>query len=139
MRDAICTKLLVTTSLLVAAAGCGSPGIDGFDRWLAGDRLEDERQAAERRERFLQSGDFESLHWLLAHRVRAGMSLSEVNHVLGREGEHIYDAGALKRGDGRYRETDEFYKWGPSSDGRSVYLGFRDDRLLHFDPAEFAE
>jgi hypothetical protein len=66
------------------------------------------------------------------------MSLAEVGHELGQEGERIYDAGHLKRADSRYLESDDFYKWGPASDGRSVYLAFRDDRLLHYDADEFA-
>lgn len=126
-------------ALPLLAAGCESPAIDAFDMWLVGDRLEDERLAAEHRERFQQNGDPAALRWLLAYRVAAGMSLTEVNQTLGQEGERVYDAGRLKRGDGRYHETDEFYKWGPGSDGRSVYLAFRDDRLLHFDPSEFAD
>ena len=131
-------SLLLITGLTAAFAGCGSSGVDGLDLWLAGDRLEDERLAAKHRERFAAHGDPESLQWLLSNRITTAMTETEVAHELGQEGERLYGTGHLKRGDSRYHESDVFYKWGPASDGRSVYLAFRDDRLLHFDASEFA-
>ncbi|HUG94315.1 MAG TPA: hypothetical protein VML55_26025 [Planctomycetaceae bacterium] len=128
---------LLVPALLLAAAGCGSAAVGPFG-WPPADRLEDDRLEAQHRERFQEHGDPESLRWLLTHRLAAGMSLTDVSHVLGEEGERLYDAGRLKRGDSLYRENDDFYKWGPASDGRSVYLAFRDGRLLHYDPQEFA-
>ena len=130
--------LLLVTGLTAALPGCGSSGVDGLDLWLAGDRLEDDRLAAEHREQFAAQGDPESLQWLLSNRIATGMTETEVAHELGQEGERLYGSGHLKRGDSRYLESDVFYKWGPASDGRSVYLAFRDDRLLHFDADEFA-
>lgn len=130
--------LLLVIGLLAMLGGCGSSGVDGLDLWLAGDRLEDERLAVEHRERFAAEGDPESLQWLLSNRITTGMTDTEVAHELGQEGERLYGTGHLKRGDSRYRESDVFYKWGPTSDGRSIYLAFRDDRLLHFDVEEFA-
>lgn len=132
-------SLVLAVALVAASTGCGSSGVDGIDMWLAGDRLEDDRLAARHRERFAEHGDPDALAWLLTHRIATGMTVSEVGHVLGQEGERLYDSGRFKRSDSRYHESDDFYKWGPASDGRSVYLAFRDDRLLHYDPAEFSD
>ena len=136
MRCSMGRKLVVTLWLTAVGGGCESPGIDPIDVWMAGGRLEDERLAADHRGRFQQAGDPESLHWLLKHRLTTGMPLVEVNQELGQEGERLYETGHLKRGEGRYRESDVFYKWGPAANGRSVYLAFRDERLLHFDASE---
>ena len=138
MRLLVSTGSLLLVTLTAALAGCGSSGVDGLDLWLAGDRLEDERLAAKHREQFAADGDPESLQWLLSNRIATGMTETDVAHELGQEGERLYGTGHLKRGDSRYRESDVFYKWGPARDGRSVYLAFRDDRLLHFDASEFA-
>ena len=135
MRGSSAGKLVLALWLTAAGGGCESPGIDPLDEWMAGGRLEDERVAADHRQRFQDDGDPESLRWLLKHRLTTGMSLAEVSQELGQQGERLHESGHLKRGDGRYLESDVFYKWGPASDGQSVYLAFRDERLLHFDPA----
>jgi hypothetical protein len=35
------------------------------------------------------------------------------------------------------RQGDATFKWGPDRAGRSIYLIFRDDHLVNFDPHEF--
>ena len=78
-----------------------------------------------------------SLKWLLANRIETGMSPSEVNQVLGEQGTREYDDRWIKTHGGHYRSGDRVYKWSPDSEGNSLYLVFRDGRLVNFDPDKF--
>jgi hypothetical protein len=77
------------------------------------------------------------MRWLLAHRVKGGMSYAAVCHVLGEDGERETKDRWLKTGGVNIRIDDEVYAFGPDSEGRNLYLFFRDDRLINFDPDEF--
>ena len=43
----------------------------------------------------------------------------------------------LMTGGGNYRVGDEMYAFGPDSKGKTVYLAFREDRLVNFERSEF--
>ena len=91
------------------------------------------------RERYQTSRDYRSLKWLLANRVKSGMTLAEINAILGESGERIYDDLPFKTKGGNYRSSDVAYKWGPTSSGNAVVLMFRDRKLVNFDPYEFED
>jgi len=95
------------------------------------------RKESEYRLRYLTKGDPEAMRWLLGHRLETGMSLAEVNKVFGQDGVEETDDGWIKKHSSRYRRSDESYGWGPDSQGKSVYLVFRNEQLVNFDPAEF--
>ena len=65
------------------------------------------------------------------------MSRATVEKELGDEGEFQESSKWLKATGGTFRTTDEAYKWGPDERGRSVYLIFRDDVLVNFNPEDF--
>ena len=74
---------------------------------------------------------------LLQNRVENGMTPAEISHVLGEEGERVYEDGWIKNRGGHYQAGDETWKWGPDRKGNSVYLVFRESRLVNFDASEF--
>lgn len=131
-------RMGLALALLVGAAG-------GCERWhsrelpgsgLARDGEAAYRQAERHRKRFQTEKDPAALRWLLEHRIHAGMSLAEVGRALGEEGERVFDDNWLKSDGGNYRADDVAYRWGPDSQGKSVYLVFRDGRLMYFDADE---
>ncbi|HLJ12428.1 MAG TPA: hypothetical protein VKU82_14635 [Planctomycetaceae bacterium] len=98
----------------------------------AGPRTEEEH-----RREYLATGSRRSLRWLLAHCVKPGMSYDDLCGVLGQDGELETKDLKLKTNGGNYRIDDEVYRWGPDSEGRILYLFFRENRLFNFDPDEF--
>jgi len=95
-------------------------------------------EVAEHRSNWVQERDAKSLNWLLEKKIRSGMSRSEVEQILGEDGEPILNSAALIKDSSGYQSTDKGYRWGPDGSGRSIYLFFRDGRLVNFQPQEFA-
>lgn len=91
------------------------------------------------RERFQTDRDPAALDWLLANAIDAGMSLGEVEQILAEEGQRVRDDRWVKTNGGYYRSGDVVYKWNPDSSGRSIYLVFREDKLVNFNPDEFKD
>ena len=79
-----------------------------------------------------------AMRWLLQNRIQQGMSREDVNHVLGEEGQLEDNSRWLKEGSTLYRVDDELYGYGPDEQGSTIYLAFRDDKLIHFEPGQFA-
>lgn len=123
---------------LLIASGCQALEQSGFipESMLVSDK-EMARQGREYRLHYLKEGDPAALRWLLGHRLETGMSLAEVNKVFGQEGVEETNDGWIKKHNSRYRRSDETYRWGPDSRGESIYLVFRNEQLVNFDPAEF--
>lgn len=97
----------------------------------------DQAELAVQRSRFMEEKSPESVDWILANALRQGMTTTEVGSAFGEDGERIYDDEWLKCGN-LYQRTDETYRWGPDSAGRSVYLVFRDGTLVNYDPDQYA-
>lgn len=129
-----------SSALIVALAltGCQSAGselLPGLQALLDGkSSVMDEE--THRRE-FQKSRSPKEMNWLLRNSINAGMAVSEVSKVLGEEGRRVYDDGWIKRGGGHYQSGDKAWKWGPDREGRSVFLVFRDGKLVNYDPNEF--
>ena len=79
----------------------------------------------------------QAMQWLITNRVQAGMSVQDVNRILGEDGIREHMDKWLKTGSGNYLIDDVVYHYGPDSEGSSVYLVFRDDKLVNFDPDDF--
>lgn len=130
----------VTVTVLLLAAGCeGGPGGLFADWQPPGAASSLDQQHISYRERYQTERDPDALRWLLAHRIQQGMTVGDVNEALGQEGEREFDDLHLKTKGGSYRASDVAYRWGPDSRGRSVYLFFRDGRLVNFRPGEYVE
>ena len=129
---------LLAAALFSLTAGCETPAGPQF-QWWSSHRLDEPAQkAAEHRRQFQQQGDAESFRWLLGNAIASGMTLSDVEHALGSEGERVWDDQKFKTGGaGRYQQTDETYKWGPDSGGSSAFLVFRDEKLVNYDPKAY--
>lgn len=131
MRDRRLNR--VATLALFAAAGCGlldqATGVQSTSRRQSAIR----QQENERREAFLTNGDSSAIRWLLAHRVREGMKVDEVNRILGQDGERELSDGFIKTGPGNFQLDDVTLRWGPDSRGRSYFLVFREGKLVNFD------
>jgi hypothetical protein len=65
------------------------------------------------------------------------MSYDDVRHVLGEDGTHEERDRWLKTKGINIRIDDDVYSFGPDSDNRTLYLFFREDRLINFDPTDF--
>lgn len=101
-------------------------------------RVEKKVDTAEKyRMRFQTERDSKALDWILKNRLYSGMPRATVEKELGEEGEYQESSKWLKATGGTFRTTDEAYKWGPDESGRSVYLIFRDDVLVNFNPEDF--
>lgn len=123
--------LLLSAGLVLAAAGCETtlperlPGIAQLRP------TEDELQKEEEcRVKFQTDRDPESLDWLMDHCLNAGVSVEDVNALFGTEGERLENDRWVKA-KSRYREDDETWQWGPDNQGRSIYLVFREGRLIY--------
>lgn len=123
-------------AIVIILAGCeGGPG----NVFTGRQTPQGKADSATYRERYLSDRDPEALEWLLGHVVQQGMTVGDVGEALGQHGEREFDDRSLKTGGHHYRATDVAYRWGPDSNGRTVYLFFRDDKLLNFDPDQFRE
>ncbi|MDP1796087.1 MAG: hypothetical protein Q8K78_01325 [Planctomycetaceae bacterium] len=129
----------ITFAILLAASfvGCETlhqAGVPGLEQYV---KDEDALAAPEYRESFQVDRDPTAFSWLLAHRVRNGMTVSEVSEALGDSGEEFSNSQALKKNANEYQATDIAYRWGPDAQGRSVILFFRDGHLIQFNPRDF--
>lgn len=99
-------------------------------------KKKDEPTIDSERNRYQADRSPRAQRWLLAHGVQRQMTVAEINTVFGEDGERVYDDAWLKKGSS-YRSDDVVFRWGPDRRGRSVYLVFRNERLINFDPKEF--
>jgi hypothetical protein len=132
---ALLTLLLIGAGWLVAGCETLPDGKLGELVFGSGDRamqLEEEH-----RERYQETRKPDDRDWLLGHAVESGMTPTQVTRVLGQEGERVANDAWIKNGDGHYQIDDQAWKWGPDSEGQSVFLVFRDSKLVNFDPHEF--
>ena len=86
---------------------------------------------------YVANHDRQALNWLLRHRIESGMSYATVCKVLGEEGVREARDEWIKTKGGSYQLGDDVYAFGPDNEGHTVYLGFREDKLVDFDPTEF--
>jgi len=123
----------------IVLAGCESPAWTKSLNESFGVREDDSgpRTEEEHRREYVKTHSRKSMRWLLSHSVKAGMTYEQVCHVLGEDGERETKDRWLKTGGINVRVDDEVYSFGPDSDGRILYLFFRDDRLINFDASEF--
>lgn len=131
------TRWAMAIVLAGGLAGCETlhnAGVPGLEQYV---KDEAALAAPEYRERFQVDRDPAAFNWLLNHRVRTGMTLSEVSEALGDSGEEFSGSQDLKKGASEYQATDVAYRWGPDAQGRSVILFFRDGRLIQFNPNDF--
>ncbi|MGQ0637214.1 MAG: hypothetical protein ACT4QC_21610 [Planctomycetaceae bacterium] len=124
---------------MAAFAGCESPAWvrslnDAFTMRRAENALA--QQESHRRE-YVASHSRQSMRWLLGHCVNTGMPYKEVCRALGEDGARESHDTWIKTRGGPYQVGDEVYAFGPDNEGQSVYLVFRDDQLIGFDPDEF--
>jgi hypothetical protein len=118
--------------------GCESPEWTRSlnDSFLASDKPSAKTEEQHRQE-YEETHSPESMRWLLSHCVEMGMSYKNVCHIMGEDGTPPETSDRrLLAGGGNYRVGDEMYAWSDSK-GRTVYLAFREDRLVNFDRSEF--
>lgn len=119
-------------------AGCESPSwTHTLNESFAAKDEGGPRTEEEHRHDYIANHSRKSLRWLLAHRVKPGMSYEQVCHVLGEDGTREERDRWLKTKGINIRIDDDVYSFGPDSDGRNLYLFFREDRLINFDPTDF--
>ncbi len=130
-------SLLVLPFLALVVSGCA--GIDFHDPLnLVPDTVSSgSPEAKKQRREFQLDRTPAAFTWLMANLVENGMTVSEVSEALGETGERYFEDREMKTHGGQYQDTDVGYKWGPDTNGRSVVLFFRDDKLVNFDPDDF--
>ncbi len=122
----------------LALMGCESPSwTHTLNESFAAAKTNGPRTEEEYRRDYTENHSRKSLRWLLAHRVKPGMSYDDVRRVLGEDGTHEERDRWLKTKGINVRIDDDVYSFGPDNEGRSLYLFFREDRLINFDPADF--
>ena len=131
--------------ILAGLALC-SPGLIGCEtaEWKRFfpdpiDMAAEQRGEIEKRKTFQTTRSREALHWLLAHRIQSGMSHGEVSRVLGEEGVREFNDRWLKNQGSQIQVSDIIYRFGPDNAGQSIYLAFRDDKLVNFEPDNFRD
>ena len=131
------SSLAALATLLLAAAGCESSG--GNSRLQEAFWLDPHKNDAaveeQHRESYASSRNRADLFWLLANRVESGMTQREVDGVLGEEGRRDPSGQWAKGAD--FRVDDDVYGYGPANDGTTVYLVFREGRLINHEPESF--
>jgi len=116
--------------------GCESTSLNSsFLETLAGRPVVSEKEAAQRRAAYIEHHNREDLYWLLQNCVTTGMGVHEVAGVVGETPELEPHSQWLKQAD--FRVDDKVYKFGPDSQGQSVYLLFREGRLINHNPDEY--
>ena len=129
--------------LLAIAAGCESTaglGARGTGAKQRADAQPFDSPLAEEvhyRTEYQSQRSKQAMRWLMSHRIQSGMSREEVAHVLGEDGEIEHDDRWIKGNVGVYHVDDVTWCFGPDSEGHSVYLVFRDNRLINFDPKDY--
>ncbi|MCY2963829.1 MAG: hypothetical protein NT069_09320 [Planctomycetota bacterium] len=126
-------------SLLIAtccAAGCESAGWNArlMDAFSGGTKATAEAEE-QHRAGYTTNRNREDLYWLLANRIETSMTLREIGSILGEDGEREPRGQWIKQGD--FRVDDQVYKFGPDNSGQSVWLVFRDGKLVNHNPEEF--
>ncbi|MFN0052359.1 MAG: hypothetical protein ACKV0T_09210 [Planctomycetales bacterium] len=140
MKSSVVGCLLSAILLAALAGGCESPswikGLnESFDRSSSANREVEEQH----RRGYMESRNRADMHWLLRNRITSGMPLQEVRRVLGEDGVSELRDNWIKTKGTVYQSGDQAYAFGPDSDGQTVYLVFRDGRLINFSPREFSE
>ena len=134
----IAVRALTTLILpIVLLTGCESMPNVGLSSLTFGTGDALRQQEEKHRKQYQETRDPAALDWLFANVVTSGMTQSEITRILGEEGRRVYDDGRFKNEGGHYQIDDDFWKWGPDSEGRTICLGFRDGHLVNFDPNEF--
>lgn len=130
----------VGASLLLAGllAGCETSGwAHKLERAFSSRPQTTSADEERYRRKYVGNHDRQALYWLLRHRIDSGMAYGEVCRVLGEEGTRESRDNWIKTNGGNYQLGDDAYAFGPDSDGQTLYLVFRDDKLVNFDPTEF--
>jgi hypothetical protein len=123
-----------TLLLILLSLGCAE---DGRQLFQTGPSASVDADTEAHRGRYQQERAQDAARWLLANRVKQGMSPRDVAEIFGEQGERIYEDEWLKTDAGQYQVGDETYKWGPDDHGTSYYLMFRAGRLANFDAEQF--
>ena len=140
MANLRCVAPWMVCSIAIFLAGSGCETLPEWDSETMPATHQAEKRinrAEESRTRFQTKRDPKALNWILKNRLYSGMSRNSVEKEIGEEGEFQEASKWLKATGGTFRTSDEAYRWGPDESGRSVYLIFRDDVLVNFDPKDF--
>ena len=134
------TCLLSLSLAAIALSTCGCSTVTGAGS-LASlfDTESRQREEEDHRSSYQETRSPADLQWLMRNCVESGMTPTEINGVLGEQGQRVYDDKWIKTRGGHYHAGDDTWKWGPDREGNSVYLVFRSNKLVNFDPNEFAE
>ena len=133
-------SLALLSLVWVSMTGCESlydAGVPGMERFV--DLKSRAAEEEQHRRSYQVDKSPEALQWLLANRVDAGMTLAEVNRILGEEGVREFSDSWIKTKGGHYHSGDTAYKWSSDSEGKTLYLVFRDGRLVNFDRSAFRD
>ena len=122
--------LLVGSCLTMMFSGCTS-----FPLLSRGPSIAE--QELTHRKEYQLNGSRKALQWLLANRIDQGMDRKTVSEILGQEGERKRDDNKFKSQSSSIRRGDKTYRYGPDNGGRSIYLMYRDDKLINYDAKDF--
>jgi len=124
--------------LAAVVCGCGTISVpnlpDMSNMFGAKSSIRDEEV---HRQRYQKDRDPAELRWLLANRIKSGMSVAEVGRTLGEDGHQLFNDDWIKTGGGYYQSGDKAWKWEQDRNGQSLILVFREGRLVNFDASTY--
>jgi len=133
-RQRLAISFLVGLSLV--SSGCElAGGSANLIEQLAGRPVVSKEEQARHRAAYVEHHKRSDLYWLMQHCVTTGMGVHEVAGVIGETPELEPQSHWLKQGD--FRIDDKVYKFGPDNEGQSIYLVFREGRLINHNPEEY--
>ncbi|MBI1314058.1 hypothetical protein GC176_22410 [bacterium] len=127
-------------AMAASVCGCSSisnPGVNSLASLF--DTESQQREEELHRSRFQETRSPSDLQWLMRNCIQTGMTPTEISRVIGEDGERVFDDSWIKTRGGHYYAGDHTWKWGPDRKGNSIYLVFRNNKLVNFNPDEFRQ
>ncbi|MFN8856140.1 MAG: hypothetical protein ACK50P_11285 [Planctomycetaceae bacterium] len=133
-RRRLAMSLIVGLSSLPCGCELAGGGAHLIDQ-LAGRPVVSKEEQSRHRAAYVEHHNRSDLYWLLQNCVTTGMGVHEVAGIIGETPELETQSQWLKQAD--YRVDDKVYKFGPDNQGQSIYLLFREGRLINHNPEEY--
>jgi len=123
--------MMAAALLVIGCEAMHEAGVPGMSQYV--DTETPRQEEADYRTDYQETRNPTALNWLLRNRIRIGLTVREISEVLGEDGVQEHDANWI-RTTGPFNQEDDVYRWGPDANGRTIYLVFRDKKLVNFNP-----
>ena len=128
--------LLTTTCIVCNLSGCQTTTPTSLPFFRSSDPYAEQRVALVHRaytDHYKKTGADEALAWLLYNGVRGGMTIKDIEKVMGQPLETTEPGNEFETSFG-IEESDTFYQIGPTSNDWTCLFHFREGKLLTYHP-----